>query len=65
MNPPDLTIPPDLSFFNIDGIKANTRQFLRNQRNQALKNTDIYMLPVPDFFISTENKELIMNFIQS
>ena len=46
MNPPDLTvltIPPDLSFFNIDDMKATTIQFLRNQRNQALKNTDIYI----------------------
>jgi len=63
MNPPDLTIPPDLSFFNIDDIKATTIQFLRNQRNQALKKTDIYLLS--DFPISTENKELIMNYRQS
>ena len=54
MDPPDLTIPPDLSFFNTDDIKATTIQFLRNQRNQALKNTDIYM--IPDFPISIENK---------
>ena len=66
MNPPDLTvltIPPDLSFFNIDDMKTTTIQFLRNQRNQALKNTDIYM--IPDFPNSTENKELIMNYRQS
>ena len=35
MNPPDLTIPPDLIFLNIDDKKANTIQFLRNQRYQA------------------------------
>ena len=62
MDPPDLSIPPDLTKFNIDDIKANTIQFLRNQRNQALKNTDIYLLS--DFPISTENKELIINYRQ-
>ena len=63
IEPPDLTIPPDLTKFNIDDIKVNTIQFLRNQRNQALKKTDIYLLS--DFPISTENKELIMNYRQS
>ena len=62
MDPPDLTIPPDLNYFNIDDIKATTIQFLRNQRNQALKKTDIYLLS--DFPISTENKELIINYRQ-
>ena len=42
MNHPDLTIPPDLTNFNIDDIKANTIQFLRNQRNQALKTLILY-----------------------
>ena len=62
IEPPDLTILPDLTKFNIDDIKANTIQFLRIQRNYALKNTDIYM--IPDFPISTEIKELIMNYRQ-
>ena len=43
IEPPDLTIPPDLTKFNIDDIKATTIQFLRNQRNQALKKTLIFI----------------------
>ena len=63
IEPPDLTIPPDLTKFNTDDIKANTIQYLRNQRNKLLKDTDIYLLP--DFPISTENKQLIISYRQS
>ena len=48
---------------NINDIKLTIIQYLKNKRNQALKDTAIYMLP--DFPISDEQKELIKNYRQS